>query len=158
MPTNPFSILLVIQESNSEEFPLPQENKLARQYLKVWEKFLFSSESNYKSLTRKPSPDFQKQVRDSGKYLLDYILNTGTAKEFVYELDTQIKSELSALCDVSEFADGNFYERTANVLTFVIARTLFVLRDTRDEENFFAVISPSLFAMSRFGAWLRESQ
>lgn len=158
MPYNPFSILLTAEKVNSEEVPMHRENQLAKHYLKTWEKFLDSQKSSYQSLSRRPSIEIQKQIKESGAYLLDFVSNAGAAKDFVFELDTQIKSEMCSLCDVSEFADGDFNERTANVLSFIIARTLFVLRDCRDEENLVAVIPASLFALSRFGEWLHESQ
>ena len=158
MPINPFSILLTAEKVNSEGSPLHRENELAKHYLKTWEKFLVSQKSSYQSLNRRPSIDIQKQIKESGAYLLDYVSNAGAAKDFVFELDTQIKSELCSLCDDSEFADGDFNERTANILSFILARTLFVLRDCGDEENLVAVIPTSLFALSRFGEWLHESQ
>jgi hypothetical protein len=158
MANNPFSILLITEKINSEEFSMPRENKLARHYLKTWEKFFISKNSRYQSLNRRPSAIIQSQIKKSGAYLLDFVLSAGEARDFVFELDTQIKSELCSLCDVSEFVDGDLNERTANVLSFVFARTLFVLRDCNEEENLGAVIPASLFALSRFGEWLHESQ
>lgn len=158
MPANPFSILLVTEKVNSEGSPLHRENKLAKQYLETWEKFTISQKSSYQSLNRYVSINIQKQIKESSAYLFDFVSNAGAAKDFVFQLDNQIKSELCSLCDVSEFADGDINERTANVLSFIIARTLFVLRDCSDEENLVAVIPTSLFALSRFGAWLHESQ
>jgi len=158
MPNNPFSILLVTEKVNSEGSAMHRENQLAKRYLKIWERFFVDHESRYQSLNRRPSTDIQKQIKESGAYLFDYVSNAGSAKDFVFELDTQIKSELCSLCDVSKFADGDLNERTANVLSFIFARTLFVLRDCGDEENLAAVIPASLFAISRFGEWLQESQ
>ena len=158
MPNNPFSILLITEKVNSEESTMHGENKLARHYLETWEKFFISKKSRFQSLNQRPSAIIQSQIRESGAYLSDFVLNAGTAKDFVFELDTQIKSELCSLCDVSEFVDGDFNERTANILSFVIARTLFVLRDCSDAENLGAVIPASLLALSRFGEWIHESQ
>ena len=158
MPNNPFSILLITEKVNSEESTMHGENRLARQYLETWEKFLISKKSRYQSLNRQPTVIVQKQIRESGAYILDFLLNAGAAKDFVFELDTQVKSELCSLCDVSKFVDGGFNERTANVLCLVISRTLFVLRDCNEAENLGAVMPASLLALSRFGDWLHESQ
>jgi hypothetical protein len=136
---------------------LAEKYEFVVDYLQVWEEKFSGSSTGFKSITNDVRQSKKAEILKSANYLYGIVMQLGNDRDSVYELEKQIISEVVSICDDLHFADGDFYEVSANILVFNAARAVLVLNDSKRKERAHFVLGATLIVMYRFADYCEES-
>ena len=161
---NPYQFLRVaVEVMNKEILPgksgkgLSEKYEFVIDYLHVWEEKFSGSTIGFKCINDEVRPSKRDEIKKSASYLYGLIGHLDKDKDSVLELEKHLVSEVASVCDDLDFADGGFYQFSADILVFNAARAVHILYDSQRKERAHFVLGATLIAMYRFADYCEES-
>jgi hypothetical protein len=161
---NPYQFLRIAVEVMMKEVLAEKSGKnladkydFVVDYLRVWEDKFSGSNIGFKSITDDVRQSKKAEVLKSANYLYGIVTHLGNERDSVFELEKHIISEVVSICDDLDFADGGFYQISANILVFNASRAVLVLNESKRKERAHFVLGATLIAMYRFADYCEES-